>query len=794
MVEKHSHSILLSTIIVAAITLLFTAGCENRDPNNEKTGARALKTPREYHVEKDTRFENYTESGDLKAIKKRGTIRFITLAANEGDLLPRAAIVTQLHYELATDLAKRLKLTPRWLAAASPEQALQMIQSGRADVFTGNLTRTKQREQKFALSETITRSRQQLVSGVNGPDISNPSKLGDVIISVMEGSTYAATAEELQRKNPTARMEMRALQPDDTVDNILDSLNQSNNLVTVIDSNIVEGVKSYRDDFKTGAFVSEEEDIVWAMRKDSPELKLRINNFLTRKMVTVPKERKADWATIKKSRVIRFLTYNGPTSYFMWKGVLMGFDYDLAKKFADKHDLELELVVVPHDEALIDWLKAGRGDFAGASTTITDQRKSQGVDFSIPYIAMPEQILSSSSKPPIHSLQDLNGRTLTLRAFTIFEDIAKSLQKSGIQVKIEIAAPEVSYERIVNMVAEGEADATIVDASAAEVSASLRDELLAGPLVSGPLPQGWMVIKGNESLLKKMNAFLTRYKKSSEYAKKVGFYFKPNKQGTEKILARLRPGEALSPYDKLVKQSASEHEFDWRLIVAQMWQESSFNPKAESPVGAQGLLQVMPRTAEEVGYPPPLFEPVRGIKAGVKYLDWIRNRFPGNVNLENRLWFSLAAYNAGIGHLYDAQRTAKALNLDPNVWFDNVEVAMLKLSEPRYFKNARYGFVRGAEPVQYVRNISKLYRAYTALTPGEVALIRLLYHPQTTQPRHSAPIPPFRPSVLSCQYGYLRPSGDAQPRPLQAGMLRQSADGFCRPQSTATPAPPGPAR
>lgn len=704
--------------------------------------------PEEFKRESDTRFENYDESGDLSALRKRGTIRFVTLASSEDDLLPRAMIVSRLHYQLAKDLARQLKLTPHWIAAASPEKALQLIKSGRADVFTGNLAKTKERAQNFDLSDAISTSHQQLVTGKDGPDVNHPDKLKDVIISVMAGSTYAATANALQKKIPGSKVEMRELRKDDTVDRLVDNINRRKNVVTIVDSTIIDGLKSYRNDFKAGVFVSDEEGIVWAMRKGSPELKLRINNFLTTKLIDVPLDRPSDWDAIKKSGLIRFLTYNGPTSYFMWKGTLMGFDYDLAKAFAEKHDLEMEVIVVPYDQQLIEWLKEGRGDFAGASITITDKRKAQGVAFTIPYIEMGEQILSNGSKPAIKSLQDLNGRTLTLRAFSVFEEIAKSLQKSGVQVKIELADPQVSYEQIINMVAEGEVDATIVDASAAEIGAALRDELVAGPLVSDPLPQGWMVTKDNHSLQKKLDEFIKEFKASKKYEKKVNYYFKPNKQAGKKLMSRIIPGEDLSPYDKLAKKSARAYEFDWRLIVAQMWQESSFDPKAESPVGAQGLLQVMPRTAEEVGYPPPLFEPGRGIEAGVKYLRWIRDRFDEDIALENQVWFSLAAYNAGIGHLYDAQRLAKTLELNPNIWFDNVEKAMLKLSEPRYFNKARYGYVRGAEPVQYVRNISKLYRAYTAITPGEIAL-RLRYLPDFTR----AQVKPSRKGH-SCQHGH----------------------------------------
>ena len=261
-----------------------------------------------------------------------------------------------------------------------------------------------------------------------------------------------------------------------------------------------------------------------------------------------------------------------------------------------------------------------------------------------------------------------------------------------------------------------------------------------------------MVTRGNDSLRKKLDDFLRDFKGSKIYAQKVGTYYKPNANYNKKLIEHIRPGDDLSPFDGLVKKAAKEYGFDWRLIVAQMWQESSFNPKAVSPAGAQGLLQVMPRTAEEMGYPHPLFEPGRAISAGVKYLDWARGKFEKNT-LESKLWFSLASYNAGIGHLYDARRLAKQLNLDPDIWFGNVEVAMLKLSEPRYFTKARYGYVRGAEPVQYVRNIRQLYLAYTDIKPGDISN----WTPGDNQNRE---LTRRRASVPLCRYGYWTPPSD----------------------------------
>ncbi len=767
------------------------------DAKSESQPEKQPPTERKFHKGP---FENYIEKGDLDALEKRGSIRFVNLVTGFDTMLPRATIVTQLYFDLSADLAKRLGLEPYWVTATTPEEALQMLNDGRADVVAANLTRTDEREERYDLSENIYRVRQQLITGKDGPNISSVEALKGITIIALADSTYMDTAKQLVDKIPDAKLETLVLQVGEPLDRVFDKMKARKNAVMILDSNIVEGFLSYRDDLKAGAMVSGDQDIVWAMRKDSSELRLRINNFLTKKLIKAPVERTADWEAIKKSDIIRFLTYNGPTSYFMWKGELMGFDYDLAKAFAKKHDLELQLIAVPPEESLIEWLKKGRGDFAGASMTITPERKAQGVAFTTPYFETAQQILSNNAKPEIKTLDDLNGRTLTLRPTTAFVETAKTLQKRGIKLKIEFTPPEISYESIMNMVANGEADVTIVDAHAAKIQSMLRDTLSAGPLVSDPLPQGWMVEKKSHALLKKLDAFLSDYVKSESYAKKIKTYFEPDRTATAKLLESLTPDGDLSPFDKLVKRSARKHEFDWRLIVAQMWQESSFNPKAESPVGAQGLLQVMPRTADEVGYPHPLFEPKRGIEAGVKYLNWVRDRFDEDLTLENKLWFSLASYNAGIGHLYDAQRLAEELGLDPNVWFDNVEKAMLKLSEPRYFKKARYGYVRGAEPVHYVQNISNIYKAYTDLKPGDVGHIRLQELP--TVANLSARLEHLLQQVkislnspaLSCQYSHQIPFSGGHRLPIAADMWPSHVDGSCQRQSAATHAAPGPGR
>jgi membrane-bound lytic murein transglycosylase F len=175
----------------------------------------------------------------------------------------------------------------------------------------------------------------------------------------------------------------------------------------------------------------------------------------------------------------------------------------------------------------------------------------------------------------------------------------------------------------------------------------------------------------------------------------------------------------ISQWDAVAKKYARKFELDWRLVLAQMYQESRFDPKAKSWVGAQGLMQVMPATAKELNVGD-VNEPEIGVHAGVKLMAKYAKLFDQpQIKEKDRLRFALAAYNCGPGHIYDAQRLAVDLKLDPNKWFKNVEQTMLLLSKPAYASKSRYGYCRCTEPVNYVSEIQTRYESYAALVDAD---------------------------------------------------------------------------
>jgi membrane-bound lytic murein transglycosylase F len=147
---------------------------------------------------------------------------------------------------------------------------------------------------------------------------------------------------------------------------------------------------------------------------------------------------------------------------------------------------------------------------------------------------------------------------------------------------------------------------------------------------------------------------------------------------------------------------------DWMLLASMIVQESGFNNEAKSFAGAVGLMQILPRFS--VNAYEDLYDPLTNVQEGALILQSHLEHY-AYLDSVNQLSFALASYNVGTGHLIDARRLAMEQNRDPNKW-ENVEDGLLKLMDPRYFEQARHGYCRGIETVQYVKEIRNRYKTY----------------------------------------------------------------------------------
>lgn len=422
-----------------------------------------------------------------------------------------------------------------------------------------------------------------------------------------------------------------------------------------------------------------------------------------------------DLDQLKERGFIRVLTRNNPACYFMHRGQLMGFEYEIVQRFAKKHGLEVLVLVPDNWSDMGTWLQEGRADLIAATVTITPNRwdNKRGLQYCHYYGKVYEQIIARADDRSIKSLEDLNGRTIHVRKSSSYYESLTDLKKQK-KLKFKIAVVPESEEtfEILDKVAAGKYDLTCADNNILDQSVRLGDRIKPVLKLDRPRSYGWVVRKDQPQLKEAINSFFEKEIHTSDYQYIYKRYFELSRNKTLQNSFKAKPGQ-ISPYDDIVKKHAATYEFPWTLICSQMFQESSFRNDAVSWSGAQGLMQLMPATAGEVGVKDP-FDPDDNIRGGTYYLKKQYRRVPDEVDAVNTTCFALASYNGGYGHLIDARKLAEKLGKNPNVWTDNVDQAYALLSEPYYAKRAKYGYCRSEEIIGYVRKIMSRYIAYEA--------------------------------------------------------------------------------
>lgn len=658
----------------------------------------------------------YVESGDLDALRDRGLFRILT-QRREATYLPRDGYPLDQELRLAARFARSVGLKPVAVYVEDFAELIPALLEGRGDAIAANLTVTGPRQQRLQFTVPVGRAREQIVTRSEDDSIETLADLAGRTLTVIPDTTFWDTAQQIRERVPGLRIEPAGAGANSVA--LLERVATGALDLTIADSNVLDVVLDYRTDLQPVLDVSPPRPLAWAIRPQSPQLLEALNRFLNTEQLTRrrPPTYTGDLPELRKRKVLRLITRNTAATYFLWRGELRGFEYELAKRFADKLGLRLEVVVAPDNQALLPMLIEGKGDIVAAFLTPSEKRESLGVGFSRPYHYASETVVGRSDEPLLESTEALAGRSFAVRPSSSYWQTLTALRDSGVDLEI-IEAPEtLDTEEIIARVAEGEYDLTLADSHFLDVEQTWRQDVHGLLTLGEPIAHGWAVRKQDEKLLAAIDDFLRKEYRGEFYNIVYERYFRdPHsitryKEGQELILSEGR----LSPYDDLVKKYAQEYGFDWQLIVAQMYQESRFDPEARSWAGAQGLMQVLPRTGKEFGFEN-LKDPETGIHAGIRYLDWLRDRFEPELDVRERMLFTLAAYNAGAGHIRDARSLARKNDLDPDRWFGNVEEALRLKSKRKHAKHTRHGYVRASETVKYVRQIQDRYLAYKALT------------------------------------------------------------------------------
>jgi membrane-bound lytic murein transglycosylase F len=372
-------------------------------------------------------------------------------------------------------------------------------------------------------------------------------------------------------------------------------------------------------------------------------------------------------------------------------------------------------------------LNNGDGDLIAYGLTITEPRKKI-VSFTehhyVTHQALVQRMPNNWRSLPgykidkhvISNTLELIGDTVWVRENSSYSERLKNLQDEiGSEIPIKHIEGNITTDEIIKMVVNGEIDRTVADYNIASVNKTYYPILHIDTRISFSQRIAWAVRQNSPELLEAINNWIFKEKKSNDYYVIYNKYFKSRKSYRGRVKSEFysKNSNKISKYDTIIKENAAKIGWDWRFLCAQVYQESRFDPKAESWAGAGGLIQLMPATAKEVGVSNS-FDPSENVRGGVKYLNRMRKQFENVEDSIQKVKFTLAAFNCGAGHVFDAMRLAEKNGKDPNVWDENVEEYILKLKDKKYYLDevVKYGFVRGTEPYNYVRDIFLRYEHY----------------------------------------------------------------------------------
>jgi membrane-bound lytic murein transglycosylase F len=427
-----------------------------------------------------------------------------------------------------------------------------------------------------------------------------------------------------------------------------------------------------------------------------------------------------DFSRIKKTGVLKAAVDYNSSNYFIYRGKPMGFEYELLQSLCNDLEVKLEIVVTNNIRESFDGLKSNRFDLIAQNLTITKQRTTE-IDFTTP-IEQTHQVLVQREKSDkaddlkyINSVLELPNKKIHVQKNSAhYQRIINLSEEIGGNIDV-IVDSVLAVEELIAKVAKGEIDYTICDENIGKLNKFYYPNLDVSLQISFPQNISWAVRKGSSEWKAYLDKWITEFKETRKYHHIYYKYFE-----SPRIIERMTSefnsisGGRISKYDGMIKEIAKEYNWDWRLISAIIYHESRFNENAGAWTGAYGLMQIMPATAEAFGVEN-IENPKQNVKGGILLLNSLNNQFIKNIpDSTERVKFVLAAYNIGLGHVNDAQRLAKKYGLNPLVWENNVEIYLQNKAEEKYFKDevVRWGYCRGEEATNFVRNVTNNYNQY----------------------------------------------------------------------------------
>jgi len=432
-----------------------------------------------------------------------------------------------------------------------------------------------------------------------------------------------------------------------------------------------------------------------------------------------------DINTIHKHGKLVACIHNNSIDYFILKGKPMGFQLELLNNLSVFLNIPIEINIDNDLNSNFKKIASGQCDIVAVGLTVTGKRKDT-ISFTEPIFSTRQVLVqripdNKSEQSLIKSQLEIGGKTIIVEKGSSFIKQLQDLSEEiGIPVNIVVNDTATS-EELIAMVANGIINYTVSDENVAKVNKNYYNNIDISLPISFYQNLAWGVRCGADTLLDSINLWIKQFTKTRKFKQLYTKYFKNKHSIGNNIkgyLSTINNG-GISPFDNYIKDFAASIHWDWRLLASLIYQESRFNPKAKSWTGAFGLMQLMPATAARFSVDS-LSSPAQQIQGGTRYLQWLDKYFKPDIpDSAQRIYFILAAYNAGPGHVKDAMRLSEKYNRDPRIWKNNVEYFLFEKSKPKYYLDTvvKNGYLRGNETKKYIRQIIERYKHYKNLIP-----------------------------------------------------------------------------
>ncbi|WP_136069202.1 membrane-bound lytic murein transglycosylase MltF [Modicisalibacter radicis] len=417
-------------------------------------------------------------------------------------------------------------------------------------------------------------------------------------------------------------------------------------------------------------------------------------------------------------------TRNTPTTYYQGRQGPSGFEFELVRRFADQLGVSLSLDSDGNIAEVLDAVRSGTADLGAAALPLDPTLP--GIHFSRAIMTLQPLVVYRRGLPPVDEPGDLLGRSIGVIEGSGAGLVLRELQRDSLPELGWKESADLEVADLLSLVENGDLDVAVIYAHQFKLNRVFFPGVENGFLLGDPLSLAWALpAERGLALLQRVNRFLDDMQADGTLAALDERYF-GHDDYLEYVGARTfiqQVNARLDTYKDEFLAAARETGFDWKLLAALGYQESHWKPRATSPTGVRGLMMLTQSTAEQMGVADRL-DPAQSIDGGARYLRSVKQRLQEEIEEPDRTWMALAAYNVGLGHLYDAQKIAEMRGGDPYAWAD-VREALPLLQKRDWYSRVRHGYARGGEPVIYVRNIRRYYEILNYLERSQQQFFQL---------------------------------------------------------------------